>query len=157
MHRILKNTKSSKSSKHSGVSGWPLDIKGVNCEFFALPTSGADFQSALKGLENALSSNADVESAAQAVRAAVEARQKKGKQNRIQRFVVGCFCLLTFTLMSMHRCNLERLRTSSPSPAPFCLRFREVYQDSVSMTFPVSNMQSHLLQISCFKLAASKI
>lgn len=94
MHRILKNTK---SSKQSGVSGWPLDIKGVNCEFFALPTSGADFQSALKGLENALSSNADVESAAQAVRAAVEARQKKGKQNRIQRFVVGCFCLLTFT------------------------------------------------------------
>lgn len=96
MHRILKNTK---SSKHSGVSGWPLDIKGVNCEFFALPTSGADFQSALKGLENALSSNADVESAAQAVRAAVEARQKKGKQNRIQRFVVGCFCLLTFTFV----------------------------------------------------------
>lgn len=58
--------------------------------------------------------------------------------------------------MSMHRCNLERLRTSSPSPAPFCLRFREVYQDSVPMTFPVSNTQSHLLQISCFKVAKSK-
>ena len=39
---------------------------------------GSDFQSALKGLEAALSKNADVEAAAQAVRAAIDSRLQLG-------------------------------------------------------------------------------
>ena len=93
MHGILKNTNFPKQS------GWLPDIKGVNCQFCALPTSGADFQSALKGLEKALSSNADVESAAQAVRAAVEPRQNKGKQNGFNALLWDVFAFWPSPLM----------------------------------------------------------